>query len=44
MRFEANTYHAAHQKARQHINKFFHEIKVGNIDRTKQLECFHSEG
>jgi hypothetical protein len=29
LRSEANTYHVLHSKARQHINKFFHENQGG---------------
>jgi hypothetical protein len=39
LKFEANKYHAAHPSAQQHINKFFHEVKVGDINRNKSFEC-----
>lgn len=39
VRLEASKYHVVHPKAKQHINKFYHEIKVGNIDRSRHLDC-----
>jgi hypothetical protein len=38
LKFEANKYHVAHLNALRHINNFFHEVKVGDIDR-RTYEC-----
>jgi hypothetical protein len=42
--FEANKYHATYPNVRQHINKFFHEVKVGDIDKTRPWDCFTMKG
>jgi hypothetical protein len=39
LKSEANKIHAAHPHAWQHINKFFYEMKVGDIDKNKTYEC-----
>jgi hypothetical protein len=39
LRLETNKYHVAHPKAKQHISKFFHYIKVENIDKSRHLDC-----
>ncbi len=39
LKFKANKYHVAHPNVRQHINKFFHELRVGDIDKSKNFEC-----
>jgi hypothetical protein len=44
LKFEANKYHVAHLNVRQHINKFFHEVKVGDINRNKSFECETAKG
>ncbi len=38
LKFEVNKYHVAHPNAQQHINKFFYEVKIGDIDRNKSFE------
>jgi hypothetical protein len=44
LKFETNKYHVAHPNAQQHINKFFHEVKVADIDRSKSFECETMKG
>jgi len=44
LKSKAKVYHVAHPNARQHINKFFHEVDVGNIDRNKKFECETMKG
>jgi hypothetical protein len=44
LKSKANKYHVAHLNVGQHINKFFHEVKVGNIDRNKSFECETMKG
>ncbi len=39
LKSKTNKYHATHPNVQQHINKFFHEVKVGDIDRSKNFEC-----
>jgi hypothetical protein len=36
LKFEVNKYHAAHMNTQ---NKFFHEVRVRDIDRSKSFEC-----
>ncbi len=43
LKFEANKYHVAHLNVLQHINNFFHEVKVGDIDR-RTYECETMKG
>jgi predicted acetyltransferase len=35
LKFEANKYHVAYPNVRHRINKLFHEVKVGDIYRTR---------
>jgi hypothetical protein len=44
LRGKANKYHVIHPKARQHINKFFNKMKVGDIDRIRHLDCSTMKG
>jgi hypothetical protein len=39
LKFEANKFHVSHPHVRQHINKFFHEVKVEDINRSRTYEC-----
>ncbi len=44
LRAKANKYHVVHLKARQDINKFLYEVKVGDIDRRRHLDCSTMKG
>ncbi len=44
LRGKANKYRVIHPKARQHINKFFNKMKVGDIDRIRHLDCSTVKG
>ncbi len=39
MEIESNKYHVAHLKTKHHINKYFHLVKVGDVDWFKTFEC-----
>jgi hypothetical protein len=39
LQVEANTFHAATPSAQKHINKYFHLMKMGNVDRLKPYDC-----
>jgi hypothetical protein len=39
LKFEANKFHVAHPHIQQRINKFFYEMRMGNIDRSRNYEC-----
>lgn len=32
LKAESNKYHVAHPRARCHVNKYFHLVKVGDVD------------
>jgi hypothetical protein len=38
LKVESNKYHDASSKVRRHINKYFHEVKVGDVDRSNPFE------
>lgn len=38
IKVESNNYHVF-SKVRHHINEYFHEVKVGDVDRSKPFEC-----
>jgi len=38
LKVESNKYHATSSKVRQHISKYFHEMKVGDVDRSSPFE------
>jgi hypothetical protein len=39
MRSKCNKYHVAYPFARKHVNKFFGEVKVGDVERSKVWGC-----
>jgi len=39
LKLEANKHHATHANARRQINKFFWNVKVGDVDRSKPFNC-----
>jgi hypothetical protein len=36
---EINKYHVAHPKARREINKFFWNVNIGEVDKSKSFDC-----
>jgi hypothetical protein len=38
LKVKSNKYHAASSKVERHINKYFHEMKVGDVDRSSPFE------
>ncbi len=38
LKIESKEYHATSSKVGQHINKYFHEMKVGDVDRSSPFE------
>jgi hypothetical protein len=38
LKIESNKYHVASSKVKRHINKYFHEVKVGDVDRSDPFE------
>ncbi len=36
---KANKFHATAPSSRRHINKYFHLVKVGNMDMSKPYDC-----
>jgi hypothetical protein len=38
-RAESNKFHAFHLTARYVVNKYFWEVKEGDIDKTRAFEC-----
>jgi hypothetical protein len=44
LRSKANKYHVVYPNVRHHINEFFHEVKVGDIHRTRPWDCSTVKG
>jgi hypothetical protein len=44
MKSKANKYHATYPNVRQHINKFFREVMLGDVDRTRPWDCSTMKG
>jgi hypothetical protein len=38
LKAKSNKYHVASSKVGQHINKYFHEMKVGDMDKSSPFE------
>jgi hypothetical protein len=39
LQVESNKYHVASSNVKKHTNKFFHEVKVGDVNRSRPCEC-----
>lgn len=39
LKSKCNKYHVAYPSTRKHVNKFFWEVKVGDVDKSKGWEC-----
>ncbi len=44
LKAKSNKYHIMHLRARCHVNKYFHLVKVGDVDRSKNFECETMKG
>jgi hypothetical protein len=44
LRVKSNKYHASHPCVRRVVNKYFWEVKEGDIDRTKVHDCATVKG
>ncbi len=44
MEIKSNKYHVAHPKTKNHINKYFHLVKFGDVDWFKTFECETMKG
>jgi hypothetical protein len=39
LKVESNKYHVTHLRAKQHMNKYFHEVKVSDVNRSRPFDC-----
>jgi hypothetical protein len=44
LKFEANKYHVMYPNVRQQVHKFFHEVKVGDVNRLRPWDCSTVKG
>jgi hypothetical protein len=44
LKASTNKYHYVHPNVKLHVNNFSHEIKVGDINMTRLLECSTMKG
>jgi len=44
LKVESNKYHVTHFKANQHMNKYFHEVKVSDVNRSRPFDCELGKG
>jgi hypothetical protein len=38
LKVESNNYHVTHLRAKQHMNKYFREVKVSDVDRSRPFD------